>query len=143
MIVAVTRAKAYLKVRHKAVRDAMKALKLDALLLTTPADLAYLTNFSGDDSIGIVTEKDVHLVTDFRYQEQAELEAGWLKMHLREGKMAEALAKAVLDTKAKRIGFEANFTTFGQIDALNRAMVDAIKDSKNGKPGERARVGPA
>jgi Xaa-Pro aminopeptidase len=134
MIVAVTRAKAYLKVRHKAVRDAMKELKLDALLLTTPADLAYLTNFTGDDSVGIITEKEIHLVTDFRYQEQAELEAGWVKTHMREGKMADALAAAVLGTKAKRVGFEANFTTFGQIDALNRAMIDALK-GKNGKAG--------
>src|SRR5262245_17074774 len=50
---AVTRAKAYLKARHKTVRDALKALKLDALLLTHPPDLAYLTNFTGHDSIGL------------------------------------------------------------------------------------------
>ena len=75
----VSRAKAYLKVRQKATRDAMKELKLDGLLLTHPPDLAYLTNFSGDDSIGLITDKDFFLVTDFRYKEQAELEAGWLK----------------------------------------------------------------
>ena len=76
----VIRASAYLKVRHKSVRDAMKHLKLDGLLLTHPPDLAYLTNFTGDDSVGLITEKDFYLVTDFRYKEQAELEAGWLKM---------------------------------------------------------------
>ncbi len=63
--------KAYLKVRQKAVRDAMKKLNLDALLLTAPADLAYLTNFTGDDSIGVITPGDFLLVTDFRYTEQA------------------------------------------------------------------------
>ena len=55
----VSRAKAYLKVRHKSVRDAMKALKIDGLLLTHPPDLAYLTNFTGDDSIGLVADKDI------------------------------------------------------------------------------------
>jgi Xaa-Pro aminopeptidase len=70
----VIRAKAYLKVRQKAVREAMKALNLDSLLLTHPPDLAYLTNFTGDDSIGLITEKDFFLVTDFRYKEQAEQE---------------------------------------------------------------------
>src|SRR3990170_316944 len=34
----VSRAKAYLKVRHKSVRDAMKQLNLDAMLLTHEAD---------------------------------------------------------------------------------------------------------
>src|SRR3954471_14754728 len=121
----VSRAKAYLKVRQKAVRDGMKELGLDGLLLTHPPDLAYLTNFTGDDSIGIVTEKDIHLVTDFRYKEQAELEAGWLKVSMREGKMSEALAKALAGTKVKKVGFEANFTTVGQIDALQTELKKA------------------
>jgi Xaa-Pro aminopeptidase len=121
-----------LKVRHKAVRDAMKELKLDGLLLTHPPDLAYLTNFTGDDSVGMITEKEFWLVTDFRYKEQAELEAGWLKLNIREDKMADAIAKTVADAKTGRIGFEANFTTFGQVDALDRA----IRESSNGKKVE-------
>ena len=36
--------------------------------------------------------------------------------------MGDALAKTVAESKATRIGFEANFTTVGQIDALERAM---------------------
>ena len=75
MSLAVTRAKSYLKTRHQAVRKAMKSLKLDGILLTTAPDLGYLSGFTGDDSIGIITEKEIHLVTDFRYKEQAEMEA--------------------------------------------------------------------
>jgi Xaa-Pro aminopeptidase len=120
----VSKAKAYLKVRQKSVRDAMKKLNLDGLLLTAPADLAYLTNFTGDDSIGIVTGHDVILVTDFRYVEQAQIEAGWLKMVMREGKMDEALAGAILGAKVKRVGFEANRATFGQIHALDKSIKD-------------------
>jgi Xaa-Pro aminopeptidase len=121
----VSRAKAYLKVRQKTVRDGMKELGIDGLLLTHPPDLAYLTNFTGDDSIGLVTEKDIHLVTDFRYKEQAEMEAGWLKVTMREGKMAEALAKAIAGAKVKKVGFEANFTTVGQVDALQTELKKA------------------
>jgi len=118
---AVTRAKAYLKARQKQVRDALKQLKLDGLLLTHPSDLAYLTNFTGDDSVGLITEKDFFLVTDFRYVEQAQQEAAWLKMVLREGKMADAVAKTLADAKVSRLGFEANFTTFGQVHAIDKA----------------------
>src|SRR5580698_9234508 len=123
----VSRAKAYLKVRHKAVRDAMKSLKLDCLLLTHPPDLAYLTNFTGDDSVGLITEKAFYLATDFRYQEQAGLEAGWLSISVRDGKMPETVAKVLKEAKVSRVGFEANFTTFGQIDAVDRA-VKALKE---------------
>ncbi|HZK81962.1 MAG TPA: Xaa-Pro peptidase family protein [Humisphaera sp.] len=132
----VSRAKAYLKVRHKNVRDAMKALKLDGLLLTHPPDLAYLTNFTGDDSVGLITEKNFYLVTDFRYQEQAEMEAGWLEISVREGKMAETVAGAIKAAKALRVGFEANFTTFGQIDAIDRAVKEVRKNSGNGDARE-------
>jgi Xaa-Pro aminopeptidase len=121
---AVSRAKAYLKARQKHVRDALKQLKLDGLLLTHPADLAYLTNFTGDDSVGLITEKDFFLITDFRYVEQAEQEAGWLKMVLREGKMSDAAAKTLADAKVNRVGFEANFTTFGQVHAIDKASKD-------------------
>src|SRR5687768_7942512 len=124
MKTAVSRAKAYLKVRHKAVRDAMKELKLDSILLTHPPDLAYLTNFSGDDSVGLITEKDFFLVTDFRYQEQAELEAGWLKVAVRDGKMSDEVAKTLASAKVKRVGFEANFTAFGQVHAIDKAVKD-------------------
>jgi Xaa-Pro aminopeptidase len=118
----VSRAKAYLKVRQNNVRDALKELKLDGLLLTHPPDLAYLTNFTGEDSVGLITEKDFYLVTDFRYQEQAELEAGWLKQTLREGKMSDAVAKLLAGLKLPRIGFEANFITFGQVHAIDKAV---------------------
>jgi Xaa-Pro aminopeptidase len=128
----VSRAKAYLKVRQKSVRDAMKTLGLDGLLLTHPPDLAYLTNFTGDDSIGLITEKDFFLVTDFRYKEQAEIEAGWLKVSMREGKMSDALATVLSDAKLKKVGFEANFTTVGQADAIQTSL----KEHKNGTPLE-------
>jgi Xaa-Pro aminopeptidase len=124
----VSRAKAYLKVRHKSVRDAMKHLKIDGVLLTHPPDLAYLTNFTGDDSIGLITEKDLHLVTDFRYEEQAAIEAAWVKVTLRDNKMEEALVKAITAAKCKRVGFEANYATVGQIDALIRALKEVKAD---------------
>ncbi|HSU65489.1 MAG TPA: Xaa-Pro peptidase family protein [Tepidisphaeraceae bacterium] len=128
----VSRAKAYLKARQKNVRDALKELKLDGILLTHPPDLAYLTNFTGEDSVGLITERDFFLVSDFRYQEQADQEAGWLKTTIREGKMSDALVKVIADSGAQRVGFEANFTTFGQVDAIDRG----IKEVKSAKAVE-------
>ncbi len=121
----VARPKAYLKARHKLVKTALKALKLDGLLLTHQPDLAYLTNFTGDDSIGLYSDKDLHLITDFRYKEQADLEAGWMTITVRDGAMAPAVADVLGKAKLTRIGFEANFTTVGQIDALHSAMKQA------------------
>jgi Xaa-Pro aminopeptidase len=133
----VSRAKAYLKVRHKSVRDAMKELKLDAILLTHAPDISYLTNFTGEDSVGLITPKEFYLVTDFRYKEQAELEAGWVKAAIREGKMEQTLSKTLVESGATRIGFEANYTTVGQLDALERALKELReKDGGGARPIE-------
>jgi Xaa-Pro aminopeptidase len=124
MVPVVTRAKAYLKARHRVVRDAMKELKLDGLLLTHPPDLAYLTNFTGDDSIGLMGLKEFYLVTDFRYHEQAMMEAGWLQVVLRDAKMSDALVEALTQAKVKRVGYEANWTTVGQLKALEGSLAE-------------------
>src|SRR3712207_7286225 len=55
-----------------------------------------------------------------RYQEQAQVEAGWLEVVLREHKMADALVEAITAAKGKRIGFEANYAAVGQIKALEK-----------------------
>ncbi len=122
MTTVASKPKAYLKVRQKTVRESLAKLNLDSLLLTLPADIAYLTNFTGDDSIALITPSDLILVTDFRYKEQAQIEAGWLKAVIRDGKMETALAETMLGSKAKRVGFEANRASFGQIHALDKAI---------------------
>jgi Xaa-Pro aminopeptidase len=119
---AVRRPKAFLKVRQKTVRQALKQLKLDALLLSETADLHYLTGFTGDDSVGLITARDVYLVTDFRYGQQAGLEAGWCKLALRDGSMSATLAQTFHDAKAARVGYEVNSVTVGQLRALEKAL---------------------
>jgi len=122
MTPVVAKAKAYLKARHKAVRDALKELNLDGILLTHAPDLSYLTNFTGEDSAGLITAKEFFLVTDFRYQEQAAQEAGWLPMILRDQNMAQAIVQTISQAKVKRIGYEANYLTVGQLRALETAL---------------------
>jgi Xaa-Pro aminopeptidase len=129
------RAKAYLKARHRNLIKALDALKLDALLLTHPADLAYLTNFTGHDSIGVFPKKGLlRLVTDFRYATQAKQQAEWVKTTIRETgqKMSVALAKVLTESidpaegaEVAQIGFDANFMTYGQVEALRKQLHEA------------------
>lgn len=130
MAQSITRPKAYLKARHTIVRDALDNLKLDALLLTHASDLSYLTDFTGDDSIGLITGDSLHVVTDFRYQEQVSLEAGWVKLAIRDENMARTLAETLAGAGLEKVGFEANFCTVGQIAALEKALKELKKPAK-------------
>src|SRR2546425_5944543 len=64
--------------RHAALVRALEAEELDALLVTSRANIRYLTGFSGSAALAVATRADLLLVTDFRYDEQARAEAGAL-----------------------------------------------------------------
>lgn len=66
--------------RRRARQDALIRLLdtegLDGLLVSSHANVRYLTGFSGSAALVAITRADVLLVTDFRYDEQARAEAG-------------------------------------------------------------------
>ena len=62
--------------RIEALADGLTAAHMDALLVSSPANVRYLTGFSGSSALLFVTARDVLLITDFRYQTQAADEVG-------------------------------------------------------------------
>src|SRR6266705_3729885 len=64
------------RARQEALVRALEAEALDGLVVTSHANIRYLTGFSGSAAVVAVTRADALLVTDFRYDEQARAEAG-------------------------------------------------------------------
>src|SRR5437870_12088964 len=64
------------RARQEALVRALAAAELDGLLVTSRANIRYLTGFAGSAGLVAVTRADVLLVTAFRYGEQARAEAG-------------------------------------------------------------------
>ncbi|HEY3114058.1 MAG TPA: aminopeptidase P family protein [Gemmatimonadaceae bacterium] len=62
--------------RVAALRDALTAAHIDALVLTSLPNVRYLTGFSGTSALLLVTQRDVHFITDFRYDTQVRDEVG-------------------------------------------------------------------
>jgi Xaa-Pro aminopeptidase len=62
--------------RIAALLDGLTATHIDALLISSLANVRYLTGFSGSSALLLVSQRDVLLITDFRYQTQAADEAG-------------------------------------------------------------------
>lgn len=62
--------------RLTALRDALARADLDALLVTSLANIRYVTGFSGSNALLVLTAKDCVLLTDFRYATQVEEEIG-------------------------------------------------------------------
>src|SRR5688572_6124681 len=62
--------------RLAALVDGLTAAHVDGLLVTSLANIRYLTGFAGTSALGFVTPRVTLLVTDFRYQSQVEQEVG-------------------------------------------------------------------
>jgi len=62
--------------RLAALLEALTAAHVDALLVTSLANVRYLTGFSGSSALFLVSQREALLITDFRYQTQAAEEVG-------------------------------------------------------------------
>jgi Xaa-Pro aminopeptidase len=72
------------------IRTELRSRRIDALVLTRPANVTYLTGFSGEDSWAVVTGRAVYLLTDSRYTEQARKECPLARIVERKDPIAEA-----------------------------------------------------
>ena len=95
--------------RLAALAEALTSAHLDALLLTSLANIRYLTGFSGTSALLVVTARDAVLVTDFRYQTQAAEQVGDLARVLIEGQSLWSGLWAQLPTMGtiEVVGFES------------------------------------
>lgn len=62
--------------RQAALAQLLGTEALDGLLVTSLPNIRYLTGFSGSAALVMATAREALLVTDFRYEEQAQAEVG-------------------------------------------------------------------
>ena len=87
--------------RLRAARASLKKNNLDCLVATRPANVSYLTGFTGDDSWVLLTERNAYLLTDSRYAEQAHGECHCCRIIQRTGTLAAEVAR--LSKKLKSV----------------------------------------
>src|SRR5215218_7742532 len=56
-----------LNLRHASIRQAMTAASVDALVVVSLPNIAWLTNFGGSSAIVVLTPDRVAFITDSRY----------------------------------------------------------------------------
>lgn len=103
--------------RHQQIRETMHRRQVDALVVTALPNITYLTNFSGSAAIVVLTRDRLVFITDFRYvaaieaMQQAAHACPGLALTVAPGSYDAALADALADVDAARIGFEAAHLT--------------------------------
>jgi Xaa-Pro aminopeptidase len=122
----------YLSVDYPAQRrlrlsQALAAEGLEALLVSNPINVTYLTGFSGESSFLVLGRERVLLVSDSRFTKQIAEECPGLEMHIRPPAESVHQATAQVLTKLgfRSIGFESAHLTVSDWDTL-RDLAPAI-----------------
>jgi len=90
------------KTRLKVVRAGIARIGADCLIATKPANVTYLTGFTGEDSWAIVLPRAVALVTDSRYTEQAAAQCRFCGIFKRK----ETIVKTIAELLRNRRGIK-------------------------------------
>jgi Xaa-Pro aminopeptidase len=93
---------------------------LEALLVSHPLNVTYLTNFGGDSSHLILTKTKTIIVSDGRFTEQLAEECPGIETVIRPTNqlLHEATAATLNQLVASPIGFESNHLTVAEFDSL-------------------------
>ena len=105
--------------RLKRVRKGLSRAKADYLIVTKPANVTYVTGFSGDDSWAIISPASVTLVTDSRYTEQAADESRLCRIIERKDAMAKTIAGLLRSRQGIRVAVEKS-TSLADFEDLKR-----------------------
>ncbi|HOJ76488.1 MAG TPA: Xaa-Pro peptidase family protein [Bacillota bacterium] len=86
--------------------------QLDAVIITNPQNRRYYSGFTGSAGVLVVGLTKAYIVTDFRYWEQAGIEAVKFEL-IKQGQYVWTSVFEVINAAAwKRIGFEAEDVTY-------------------------------
>jgi Xaa-Pro aminopeptidase len=119
-----------LKTRHRRIREQMSRLGVDCLIVTKPANVTYITGFMGDDSWAVVLPKNVILITDSRYSEQARAECSNCRIIERKEGMIKATADLLNKRQMRKIGVEKS-TSIADFEGLKKELEHRIKPVAN------------
>jgi Xaa-Pro aminopeptidase len=110
--------------RREKLREALSSEEVDAFLVNSSTNVAYLTGFSGDSSVLVLGRQIDRMISDGRFTMQIEQECPGLEAHIRlpGQEMVPTIAQVVASLGVRRLAFEAGVLTVADHLSLHRAV---------------------
>jgi Xaa-Pro aminopeptidase len=108
--------------RRRRAAALLEEPKLDALLVTSLHNVRYLTGFTGSNA-ALLLYKDAHAVlyTDPRYTVQSRQQVD-CRVKIAKNTLGRSILQDIRRTAPRRIGFEQDHLTVGQMEALKKEL---------------------
>src|SRR5262249_2374079 len=93
---------------------------LDAFAITNTVNVTYLTGFTGDTSVLVLTRNRAILVSDKRYVGQIADECPDMETHIRptDQKLPAAVCEVLTKLGCRKVGFESAAVTVDELETL-------------------------
>lgn len=110
-----------LRERRKRFTALLAEKRLPAMLISEPADVRWLSGFTGDDSVLFFAHGRKYILTDFRYIEEAQQSApGWTVMTQPPGFPA-MIGQLVKKLRLKKVAMDSNHLRLHSFELLRKA----------------------
>jgi Xaa-Pro aminopeptidase len=113
--------------RLEKLRHLLAEKEIDAIFISQPENRYYLSGFWGSAGSLLISQKDAILATDFRYVEQAKIQAPDFSIFRITGEVGEWFPKLIADLTLGKLGFEAGHVTF----ELYRKLTTALSEKQS------------
>ena len=101
-------------------------LKIDALIVSAPPNVRYLSSFTGDNGLLLITPDSQTLFTDPRFTIQAAEESACPVVTVSKTPLDHAALQMIRKNRWKRIGFESSRISFEMHRRLNEARPKGV-----------------
>lgn len=128
--------------RLEQLRGYMETQGLDAYYSAKPANVSWVSGYTGEDSFLFITKKNQYFITDARYTEQASYECpdytivNWRTANGYD--MGKTLQQFVQKEEIKYIGFEADYLTYDKWNTIQSACGVELVPTSNVIEGYRS-----
>ncbi len=113
--------------RRAALAGCLIAEKLEAVLITSPVNVRYLTGFTGSNALLLLTSTSARLFTDPRYNTQATAESSTAISIVRKGPLLHEAISRIKRMKLRKIGFEKSHISYENHTKLGEDLPKSTK----------------
>lgn len=110
-----------MKKRINALRQTFDALGLDGFIVTNQHNCQYLSGFTGDNVVLLITPKEQILITDFRYIDQAAEESPDYQV-VKSSLLHDTLAECVTKLGLGKLAFEEKTISYMEYQSLHAKL---------------------
>ncbi|MFD1429916.1 M24 family metallopeptidase [Lacticaseibacillus mingshuiensis] len=104
--------------RLEKLQTKLAGTQIDALLVTDPVNVSYLTGFTGDESALLVAKDQSWFITDSRFTEQVKAQVTNSALVLQQHGLAAKAGELATTHGLSRVGFESETMTYAEFAKL-------------------------